>query len=173
MMRPLGRRDDRLQGPRRSSHSRSKGRCSSSKPKHRDWSRCSRRQNRRGYDVVSFCERLVPLIYLILLFKGIFLTRERNSRERWLCVGDGGGIAAGGRYQRPRRFSISEWRGTPAIPVLPSHRQRFVGDRVSRIIGSKGRAGGRVRERRGVVRGHNRNTEMGAVGRGARTGGDV
>lgn len=80
---------DRLRGPRRSSCSRSKGRCSSSRPKHRDWSRCSRRQNRRGYDVVSFYERLAPCSYILYYYsRGYFWgSRAKLARERTYIVG--------------------------------------------------------------------------------------
>ena len=53
-----------MPGPSRSSGSHSRARCSSSEPRHRDWSRCSHYQSQPGYDAVSL-RQLAPPLYII------------------------------------------------------------------------------------------------------------
>ena len=53
-----------MPGPSRSSGSHSRARCSSSRPRHRDWSRCSHYQSQPGYDAVSL-RQLAPPLYII------------------------------------------------------------------------------------------------------------
>ena len=110
---------DRLRGPRRSSCSRSKGRCSSSKPKHRDWSRCSRRQNRRGYDVVSFYERLAPCSYILYYYSRGYFWGSATKSPRTVALRRGTGLILrrAGVINARVDFRFRNGGGLPPFPL--------------------------------------------------------
>ena len=174
-----------MPGPSRSSGSHSRARCSSSEPRHRDWSRCSHYQSQPGYDAVSL-RQLAPPLYIIYYndlryfcrflpssaYTAYIFQKNRSRLAPALIRGFFGGRDV---INIAQRFRFVEWRGTPAIPALPIalRRHRSVGDRVGRVIGSQGRAAGRARKRKHVVRAQNRDTEIGAVARTTRASRDM
>ena len=85
-----------MPGPSRSSGSHSTRRCSSSEPRHRDWSRCSHRQSQPGYDAVSFfllfstaCAVYISYIIIArdIFSAGAMLSTSRSDFDLW----NGGG----------------------------------------------------------------------------------
>ena len=174
-----------MPGPSRSSGSHSRARCSSSEPRHRDWSRCSHYQSQPGYDAVSL-RQLAPPLYIIYYNDLRYFCRFRPSSAytEYIFQKNRSRLAPalirgffGGRdvINIAQRFRFVEWRGTPAIPALPIalRRHRSIGNRIARVIGSQGRAVARVRTRKDAGRVQNRDTEKGAVARTTRASRDI
>ena len=124
-------------GQTRCSCSNSTHRCSSSKPKHRHWSRCSHYQQQQGFQQYLF----------------LYPPRSPKALQSHLGVGVAVLPTARFRFHAACGCSVSASR-------LNDH--RTIGCRVGRIIGSEGRPVVRVRTRHIEVRVQSRNTDKGA-----------
>ena len=140
-----------MPGPSRSSGSHSKARCSSSEPRHRDWSRCSHYQSQPGYDAVSlrqlapplyiiyyndlryFCRFLPPRLHILHIF---FRKIGAGLRRRWL-----GDFSAGAMLSTSRSdFDLWNGGGHPPFPLCRLRHAATVPSGIVSVGSSEARA---------------------------------